>query len=137
MPIFVADAPPSLPQKGGPYRLAGEDSEGNVLFTVEFAMNEFADGNGGSGFAFLVPVQSGWSTRLSRITLAGPEGNTEMTRASNRPAALLLDQATGTVRGILRDWPEQGIFAESARRVLPEPGLEVIVSPGIPAPLDW
>ena len=136
-PTFVVDAPPSLPRGSGPYGLVGEDVEGNSLFRLSFAMNEIADGDGGSGFAFMIPVQSGWSTRLARITLAGPEGSAEMTRDSNRPAALMLDQATGIVRGILRDWPELEISAGSARRVLPEPGLEVMVSPGIPDPLDW
>ena len=135
-PAFVVDAPPSLPLAGGPYALAGEDALGNTVFTLDFAMNEIAHGEGGR-FAFIVPVAANWSNRLARVVLAGPEGNAEITRESGRTAALLLDQSTGQVRGILRDWPEPGESAVSARSVLPEPGIEVLVSPGIPDPSDW
>ena len=52
-------------------------------------------------------------------------------------AALLLDSVTGNVRGILRDWPEPGITGVAARRMLPEPGLEVVISSGVPDAVDW
>ena len=135
-PAFVVDAPPSLTSAGGPYALAGEDAFGNTLFALDFAMNEIAHGEGGR-FAFTIPVEANWSNRLARVVLAGPEGSVEITRESGRTAALLLDQSTGQVKGILRDWPEPGESAVSARSVLPEPGIEVIVSPGIPDPSDW
>ena len=135
-PAFVVDAPPSLPLAGGPYALAGEDALGNTLFTLDFTMNEIAHGEGGR-FAFTVPVAANWSNRLARVVLAGPEGNAEITRESGRTAALLLDQSTGQVRGIMRDWPEPGESAVSVRSVLPEPGIEALVSPGIPDPSDW
>ncbi|MXW03498.1 MAG: hypothetical protein F4Z81_00350 [Gemmatimonadetes bacterium] len=135
-PAFVVDAPSSLPPAGGPYALTGEDAFGNALFTLNFTMNEIAHGEGGR-FAFTIPVEANWSNRLASVVLAGPEGNAEITRESGRTAALLLDQSTGRVRGILRDWPEPGESAVSARSVLPESGIEVLVSPGIPAPSDW
>ena len=136
-PAFVVDAAPSLPQGTGPYRLVGFDAEGSSLFTLDFAIDEISDSDGGGVFAFAVPVRPSWSDRLSRITFSGPEGTAEVTRDGNRTAALLLDRSTGEVRGILRDWPEEGISTASARRVVPEPGLDVIVSPGIPDPSDW
>ena len=136
-PAFVVDAPPSLPREDGPYRLAGEDLNGGTLFSLNFAMNEIADGDGGGGFAFLIPVRSDWSSMLARITLSGPGGYDEITRDSGRSAALLLDQSTGQVRGILRDWPDAGTAVPGARRVLPDPGLEVVISSGIPNATDW
>ena len=135
-PSFVVDTPPTLPRAGGPYKLEGEDDDGNRLFELNFALSEIADGEGG-GFAFTIPVRAGWSDRLNLITLSGPEGFVEITRDSGRSAALLLDQSTGKVRGILRDWPKPGTAVQGARRVLPESGLDVIVSQGIPDPADW
>ena len=135
-PAFVVDAPPSLTPASGPYALAGEDVFGNTLFTLNFAMNKIAHGEGGR-FAFTIPVEANWSNRLARVILTGPEGSAEITHDSGRTAALLLDQSTGQVRGILRDWPESGESVVTARSVLPEPGIEAIVSPGIPDPSDW
>ncbi len=135
-PAFVVDAPMSLPQLDGPYRLTGEDAEGNTLFTLPFGMAEIADGGGGS-FAFILPVQRDWATRLNSITLSGPEGVSSLDGKDDPSAALLLDSVTGKVRGILRDWPETGVTEASARRVLPEPGLEVVISRGVPEAADW
>ena len=135
-PAFAVDAPASLPSEGGPYRLEGHDASGNALFEFNFAMGEIADGEGGV-FVFAIPVQQGWSGQLARITLTGPEGFVEMTRDSGRSAAILLDPSTGRVRGILRDWPEPGASVVSARRILPESDLDVVISRGIPDVGDW
>ena len=139
-PGFVVDAPPSLPDLNGPYLLTGEDENGGTMFSLSFGMAEIADGEGGV-FAIIIPARAEWPNRLTRITLSGPEGVAtlgEEDELEEEPAAaLLLDPATGKVRGLLRDWPEPGITAVSARRVLPEPGLEVFISSGVPAPADW
>lgn len=136
-PAFVVDVPPALQRNAGTYRLTGEHSDGSMLFSLDFAMSEIADGNGGGMFAFVLPVSQDWSEGLARITLSGPEGFEEMTRDGGRSAALLLDRFTGKVRGILRDWPESGTTMRGTRRILPEPGLDVMVSPGIPATAHW
>ena len=137
-PSFVVDAPPFLPVQEGPYGLAGYDGNGNTLFTLSFAMGEIVDGEGGGNFAFTIPVRSDWPARLTRITLSGPEGDAELTRDGEYATGLLLDRLTGEVRGFQRiDGPEPGAAARSARRVVPDSGLDVIVSPGIPAPSDW
>ena len=52
-------------------------------------------------------------------------------------AALLLDSVTGNVRGILRDWPDQDVSTFSARRLLPETGLDIVISTGVPESDDW
>ena len=135
-PVFVIDTKPSLPHEDGPYRMEGFDSDGSRLFTLNFSMSEIADGEGGA-FAFAIPVQADWSFRLTRVTLSGPEGYAEMTRDGDQSAALLLDRNSGEVRGILRDWPGPSSGLQATRRVLPEPGLEVIISSGIPDPADW
>ena len=135
-PSFVVDAHPHLPQERGQYILTGKGTAGNTLFSLSFEMSKTDDGEGGS-FAFTIPVRSNWSNELTQITLTGPEGSVEMNRDRERAAALLLDSATGTVRGILHDWPASGPNTPDARRVSLEPGLEVVVSPGIPDSVDW
>ncbi|MXY97193.1 MAG: hypothetical protein F4Z29_05475 [Gemmatimonadetes bacterium] len=135
-PVLAVDASASLPHEGGPYRLQGHDASGKPLFELDFSMGEIADGEGGV-FVFALPVRQGWSGLLARITLTGPEGIVEMTREDDRSAALLLDPSSGRVRGILRDWPEPGASVTSARRVLPESNLNVVISKGIPEVGDW
>ncbi|MYJ00348.1 MAG: hypothetical protein F4104_12240 [Gemmatimonadetes bacterium] len=138
-PTFVVDAPPSLPDKRGPYRLAAGDVEGNTLFDLSFSMKEIACGEGGEagGFVFAVPVRADWSGRLEQLELSGPGGFVAMTRDDGRSTALLLDRFTGELRGVLDDWFGPGSSLQAARRALPEPGLEIVVSTGIPDPSDW
>ncbi|MYH19090.1 MAG: hypothetical protein F4132_08275, partial [Gemmatimonadetes bacterium] len=141
-PAFVVDAPPSLPGERGPYRLAAGDAEGNALFDLSFSMGETACGEGESrGFVFAVPVRPDWPGRLEHLELSGPEGFAAMYRGRDRDdgrsTALLLDRYTGELRGVLDDWPGPGSSLQAARRALPEPGLEIVVSTGIPDSSDW
>lgn len=144
-PAFVVDAPTALPELNGPYLLNGKDSDGGMLFSVSFGMTEIADGgsDGEGAFAFIIPARSEWARRLSRITLSGPEGvamvgdEDGLDVGDATAVALLLDSATGMARGILRDRMEPGDSVSSARRVAPEPGLEVIISTGVPDLVDW
>ena len=135
-PAFAVDAPPDVPQSGGPYRLTGQSTNGSVLFDVSFDMNAFGD-IGGGGFNFILPVRADWPARLDQITLSGPEGVVIQDKEGESAAALLLDRATGQVRGFLHDWAVTGAGMPPARRVLPEPGLEVITSQGVPDAADW
>ena len=135
-PAFVVEAPPSMPQLDGPYRITGEGQDGDTLFSLSFGMAEISDGEGGS-FAFILPVQPDWATRLQSITLSGPEGVSSLDGADDPTAALLLDPVTGKVRGLLRDWPDPPTTLQAARRTLPEPGLEVVISQGVPDQADW
>ena len=135
-PAFAVDAPPSPPSLAGLYRIDGEDDVGSTLFSLRFGMAEIADGEGGV-FAFVIPVQPNWPGQLMRITLSGPEGVATLGDEESRSAALLLDDTTGRVRGILSDWLEPDTTLRSVRRILPEPGLEVVISRGLPDPADW
>ena len=141
-PAFVVDAPPSLPDSDGPYRIAGEDRDGRDLFNLRFSMPDGADVEG-KAFAFIIPARANWADRLYGITLSGPEGvamlggEDEFEEEDGPTAALLLEPGTGRVRGILRDWPEPGVTVSAARRVVPEPELEVRISRGIPEVVDW
>ena len=130
-PAFAVDAPPVLPETGGPYRLTGEDGTGNTLFALSFGAAEVADG-AGHVFAFVLPVRTDWLDRLHRIALSGPEGVKTMDRSGGAAAAIMLDRTTGAVHGILRDWPGQGGAPAFARRVQPEGDFEILVSHGIP-----
>ena len=135
-PAFAVEAPSVLPQTSGPYQLTGESVNGDVLFDLSFDVKDFADVEGG-GFNFILPVRADWPARLQEITLSGPEGVVVQDRAGDRAAALLLDSFTGQVRGFLRDWVMTGSGGPPTRRVAPEPGLEIITSPGVPDNSDW
>ena len=135
-PAFVVEAPPTRLDGTGAWQIAGEAEDGRVLFTRRFDMAEMADGDGRQSFALALPAESSWADALSRIVLTGPDGTTTMDARSGQPAALLRDPATGRVRGILRDWPGSGAAADGGR-ALPEPGLEVQMSRGVPAPAAW
>ena len=130
-PAFVVDAPPVLPETGGPYRLTGEDGAGNTLFALSFGAAEVAD-RAGRVFAFVLPVRTDWLDRLHRIALSGPEGVRTIDRGGGPAAAIMLDRTTGAVRGILRDWSDPGGAPSFARRVLPDGDFQVLVSRGIP-----
>jgi len=140
-PAFVLDAPPTLPERAGPYRLVGSDAQGGELFALGFDMQEIADieSEDDGGFTFAIPVRPGWAEALATITLAGPEGR--VTLAGDDPAspatALVLDAATGRIRAILRN-PPSATQAASVVAGGPEgTGLEVLVSRGIPDADAW
>ena len=136
-PAFVVSAPPSLPRIDGPYRLTGEDDNGNNLFSMPFGIPEYGCGGKGGAFAFILPVQDDWTGRLARIALSGPEGVSILNGEDGPSATLLLDRATGNVRGILRDWSEAAAKRPATRHLPPEPGLEVLTSRGIPDAASW
>ena len=141
-PAFVVRAPPLPPRLDGPYRLTGEDEDGDTVFTRSFGMAELGCGGRGGSFAFILPVGRDWPDRLARIVLAGPEGLSILDGEEDPSAALLLDRTTGSVRGVLRDWPEpagKGPAGKplAVRRALPEPGLEVLTSHGLPDSASW
>ena len=109
-----------------------------MLFSQRFEMAETADGDGRSSFALALAADSDWADALSRIVLTGPDGSVAMSAGGNPAAALLRDPATGRVRGILHDWPGSAAGAQpDAGRILPERGLEVQVSSGIPRSDAW
>ena len=136
-PAFVVEAPPTPLDRTGAWQIAGEAEDGRVLFTRRFEMAEIADGDGRQSFALALPTEAGWADALARIVLTGPDGEVTMDAQSGPAAALLRDPATGRVRGILRDWPDPVTTQADAAAALPEPGLEVQVSRGIPAPDAW
>ena len=104
-PVFVVEARPALPDSAGAYTLTGRTARGTELFSFRFAMPRAVDGDGGSGFAFVLPAELGWADELAGITLAGPGGTFALNADSDIPTAILRDPRTGRVRGILRDLP--------------------------------
>ena len=139
-PSFVVDdARASAPDGAGEWRIVGEAEDGRALFDRSFDMAETADGDGRQSFVFALPAEAGWADALARIVLTGPGGTAELDAESGPAAALLLDPATGNVRGILRDWPDAAAAQAQADAAasLPEPGLEVQVSRGVPALDAW
>ena len=137
-PAFVFDGRPLLLDGAGAWRIVGEGGDGRVLFSQRFEMAETADGDGRSSFALALAADSDWADALSRIVLTGPDGSVAMNAGAGPATALLRDPATGRVRGILHDWPGSAAGAQpDAGRALPERGLEVQVSSGIPRSDAW
>ena len=137
-PAFVVDAPPALPGSSGGFRLAGRTDEGVELFSFSFDMPEVADGDGSSGFAFVLPVEEGWAGSLASITLSGPGGFFTLDRESELSMAVLRDPRNGQVRAMLRDLPGTVVTQTDAAAALsPGPGFEVLFSRGVPAAEAW
>ncbi len=137
-PVFVIDAPPSLPDATGDYRLAGQGDDGSVLFSLDFEMPVIADGDGSSSFLFMLPVQPGWEGRLASVTLTGPGGSATLDEDSRRPMAIVRDPDTRRIRAILRDLPPSiETQADADEAVDRDPGTEVLFSRGIPGPGAW
>ncbi len=137
-PAFVVDGRPSLLDGAGAWRIVGEAGDGRVLFSERFEMAETADGDGRSSFALALAADPDWADALSRIALTGPGGSVAMSAGAGPATALLRDPATGRVRGIISDWPGSAAGAQpDAGRVLPERGLEVQASSGIPRSDAW
>ena len=134
-PAFVMDAPPTLPRSGGPYTLTGKTADGEELFSIDFGMQEVADGDEGSGFVFALPFSPAWADLLKAIELAAPGGVATLDETSDRTVALLRDARTGRVRGILGD------HANGGNRLGPLAGvaadLEILVSPCLPTATQW
>ena len=135
-PAFVVDAPPKLPDADGPYTITAETEDGGNLFSLSFAMSEYADAEGGS-FAFILPVRETWPGSLYRITLSGPASFAEIDGDGDQFMALMRDEVTGEVRGIFRDWSDPSNPSIAGRRIPPEPGMEITVSGGVPDPASW
>ena len=139
-PAFVVDAPALLPGRGGEYRVAGhaKDGEGD-LFSLSFDMPELAGGDGGSSFAFVLPVDAGWQDELASITLTGPSGGSYVLDGeSDLPMAILRDPQNGRVRGLLRGQPLVMQVARDATARSSGPASEVLLfSRGLPGPGAW
>ena len=136
-PAFVAEAPASLPDSTGEYRIAGSTSAGDELFALSFAMHEVAHGDGRSSFAFALPVEPHWADNLASITLSGPGGSVALDRDTNRPMAIMRDSRTGRVRAFVRDpAPATQAVADAAGPGAGR-GMEVLFSRGIPSADVW
>ena len=111
-------------------------ASGAELFTLDFAMPDVAEGDGGSSFAFVLPVEPGWADNLASITLSGPGGSARLDADSDIPMSILLDRSAGQVRGILRDV----LQADAAAALAPQAGvdsLDTLFSRGIPDAALW
>jgi len=133
-PAFVVDARPVLPTSQGEHRITGRAANGSELFTLDFAMPEFADGGGRSSFAFVLPAESGWADQLDSITLSGPGGSATLDSETDAPTAILFDPASGQVRGIVRNPPRPEAPTAFAP---PQRGLDLLFSRGIPDAAAW
>lgn len=111
-PAFVVRAPAALPAPGGAYAVAWRNASGEKIFSLRFDMLEVADGEGGSSFAFTLPVEPEWAGSVASISLSGPGGAALLNRDTDQPVTILRDTTTGRIRGILRHTAEG--FGDSA-----------------------
>ena len=125
-PSFAVDAPASIPANPGPYQITGVDVEGGVLLSVGFNMSVIKDMEVGA-FAFTIPVNPSWLERLVQINLSGPEGFASLDADGETAMALIRDPNTGQVLGFMRD-----VQSSSIGLMPTEPGLDIIISTGIP-----
>jgi len=133
-PVFVLDAPPALPDRDGAWTLKGQDTAGRLLFTLPFDMPAIADGGDMlGGFAFVLPVRSGWES-LASITLAGPGGSVTLDGSSARPLSIWRD-SNGQLRGLVYGDPVQADGGEPGE--LMGLDLQVLTSRGIPSQAAW
>ena len=136
-PAFVVAAPADAPPPGGAYELRGTAGDGRVLFSTSFEMPEVAHGEGGSRFAFALPVEPEWGDALAKVTLSGPGGTATLDAETDAPLAIVRDRSSGQVRGILRGPLTDGLANASVSNLLSDPGIEVLVSRGLPAREAW
>ncbi len=137
-PVFVIDAPPSLPRSTGTYHLRGATADGAELFSLAFEMPVIAGEEDRSSFAFAVPARAAWANDLARITLSGPNGSFTLDADTDRPAAIVRDPRTGRVRGFFTDLPAGVTVADVRGGMVPvERGLEILFSRGIPDTAAW
>ena len=134
-PAFVVDAPPTLPKSDGPYTVTGRTTAGEELFSVSFDMREVADGDGGAGFVFTLPISSGWADRLHLIELSAPGGVATLSQTGGPTMALLRDRRTGRIRGILRDDAGGGNVLGTLADVTAD--LVTLISRGLPDAAQW
>ena len=135
-PAFVVDAPAFLPDSAGGHRITGYTAGGAELFSLSFTMSETADGDGRSSFAFVLPVRPGWEGTLASITLSGPGGSARLDGDTDLPMAILRNPRTRQIRGIISNPPLETQAAADAGAAL-APGLEVLLSRGIPDTAAW
>ncbi len=135
-PTFVVEAPAELPDSAGEYRITGRSDNGAELFSLSFAMPETAHSGGSSSFAFVLPVRPGWEGTLASITLSGPGGSARLDGDTDLPMAILRNPRTRQIRGIISNPPLETQAAADAGAAL-APGLEVLLSRGIPDTAAW
>ena len=136
-PAFVVNAPPALPDSAGDYRVIGQNASGGELFEFSFTMPVVGDGDGSSGFAFVLPARPEWESDLARITLTGPGGSFTLDGDAHPPMAILRNPQTGQVRSILRDLPPPNQTAMGVVGQIARPRMEVLLSRGIPGAEAW
>ena len=125
-PAVVVNALPSLPDAGGPYRITGLGEDGGTLFALDFTPTIEAE-SGEGHFVFTLPVETQWAGSLASITVSGPGGSDTLDALTRRPLAIVTDDMTGRLRGLLRN-------ADAVTKVAADE--DVTLSYGLPDPVS-
>ncbi len=102
-PAFKITAPPSLPEKPGPYTLFGYDEQGRQLFSINFAGSRVIDSpHNIRVFSFTVPVRHVEIEKLESLRLTGRNLNVmRQTIAAAKPP--LQPKALGNITAQRKD----------------------------------
>ncbi len=134
-PVFAVNAPPSLPNGDGEYRLVGRTADGDVLFLISFNMKSLADTDERrAGFAFAIPASPEWADALAEVELTGPVGSDMINADSNRPILILRERSSGHVRALLRGESATGtsLDAVTAAPLILGTNVDALFSRGLP-----
>jgi hypothetical protein len=102
-PAFRITARPSLPRRGGPYRLEGRAGNGGRIFGFDFSPLEVADDpKGASHFAFAVPLRPERAARVASLHLAGGGVDASVVQASSE--ATVVEVTRGGAGRIALRW---------------------------------
>jgi hypothetical protein len=108
-PSFQVVTRPSLPRRGGEYRIDGTAADGSPLFGLSFTPTPIADDPHGDGhFAFAVPLQADRAARLDRVRLSAPGRTVVRSRAGSGATAGALRTARVRPGVVSVDWDSTG-----------------------------
>ena len=138
--IFSVNAPPSLPNGGGEYRIVGRTANGEVLFSINFDMKSVADTEGQqAGFVFAIPESHDWTDVLTEVELTGPGGSAILDADSNDPVLILRERNSGHVRALFHGESVAGIGLNAAAAggsLGAGTDVEILFSRGIPQMIE-
>lgn len=116
-PVLHITGQPTRADPASPYLLEGYGERGEVVFTHRVPMFEI-DHLDAHGFNVLLPVPP---VPVASVTLSGQARIATMTAEGTSPLAMIVDDDTGAVRAIRRNW--QGTVPA---------GMRAIITTGLP-----
>lgn len=125
-PVFEVSAPPLPTGDTGRYTAEGYGADGGLVFSYRFEPAPL-DHLEATAFNIAVPYDPQRDGPLSSITVSGPAVAETLGYGSTPPMAILIDERTGQVRRIDRNWT-----GDRSRIRAAAAGVRVLASTGLP-----